>query len=216
MAAPGSSPDPSPPASTEVSLFLLCEYYPKGNQGTASDWRDNVGELESGTLGGGVVAASGLGLSSSTSATITSTTTSINSAATGRDTESWGNKRDHSLFAVMATSAFVVASVNIYPSTWLYLFLVFGLADGISHVVHAQTAIELVTVVPTQINTQAPPTVTGLSSPPQFQTLMLQGINWFKAKFGATNIVWDDSLAVGSELLVAQCLWNEHVSCPYL
>ncbi|KAJ8059485.1 hypothetical protein OCU04_011146 [Sclerotinia nivalis] len=211
---PGSSPDPSPPASTEVALFLLCQYYPKGNQGTSEDWRDNVGELESGTLGGGVVAVDGFGLSSSTGTSSTSSITSSSSAATGVDSKSVANKLHYSLFEVIVTSALVIGLVTIYPSLMVFLLLAFGFADatsqvGISASLTITQHIEEVskpTITPT-FNTQAPPTETGFSSPPQFKTLMLKGVNWYRNKFDATAIVWDESLAADSEAWVAQCLY---------
>ncbi|KAF7881276.1 hypothetical protein EAF00_011949 [Botryotinia globosa] len=115
---PGSSPDPATPG---VSLFLLCQYYPKGNQGTTTDWENNIGELESGSLGEGVIAADGFGLTSS-STTITassrtsgtdasSTTSSLSTAATGKDVESLAEKLDPDLFTMVVSSAIVIGSV---------------------------------------------------------------------------------------------------------
>ncbi|KAF7953338.1 hypothetical protein EAE96_006549 [Botrytis aclada] len=115
---PGSSPDPATPG---VSLFLLCQYYPKGNQGTTTDWKNNVGELETGSLGEGVIAANGLGLSSPTTATTaivgtvgdsaSSTTSSHSTAATGKDVQSRANKVDHCLLMMVISSAIVIGSV---------------------------------------------------------------------------------------------------------
>ncbi|KAF7874344.1 hypothetical protein EAF04_003016 [Stromatinia cepivora] len=214
LLAPGSSPDPSPPASIEVALFLLCQYYPKGNQGTSKDWRKNVGELESGTLGGGVVAVDGFGLSSSTSTSSTSSTTSSSSAATGVDSECVGNKPHYSLFEVIVTSALAIGLVTIYPSVMVPLLLAFGFADATSQmdisasltITQHIEAVSKPTITPT-FNTQAPPAETGFSSPPQFQALMLKGVDWYRNKFDATAIVWDESLATDSEAWVAQCLY---------
>ncbi|TGO66544.1 hypothetical protein BOTNAR_0059g00260 [Botryotinia narcissicola] len=119
---PGSSPDPATPG---VSLFLLCQYQPKGNQGTTTDWQNNVGELESGSLGEGVVAADGFGLSSlrstdtassGTSGTDASSPTSIlSTAATGKDVESLAKKLNPSLFMMTISSAIVIGSVVSCP-----------------------------------------------------------------------------------------------------
>ncbi|TGO52545.1 hypothetical protein BCON_0139g00110 [Botryotinia convoluta] len=134
---PGSSPDPATPG---VSLFLLCQYYPKGNQGTTTDWKDNVGELESGSLGEGVVAADGFGLSSLTTATTarsgtsgtgaSSTTSSHSTAATGKDVESLANKLDNSLFTMVVSSAIVIGLLAWHPFALASLFLVVGFADA--------------------------------------------------------------------------------------
>ncbi|TEY46329.1 hypothetical protein BOTCAL_0316g00100 [Botryotinia calthae] len=134
---PGSSPDPATPG---VSLFLLCQYYPKGNQGTTTDWKNNVGELESGSLGEGVVAADGFGLSSPTTATTTtsgtvgnsvsSTTSGYSTAATGRDIESLANKLDRCLFTMVIGSAIVIVSVAWCPFALVPLLLAVGFADA--------------------------------------------------------------------------------------
>ncbi|KAF5874820.1 putative extracellular scp domain-containing protein pry1 protein [Botrytis fragariae] len=134
---PGSSPDPATPG---VSLFLLCQYYPKGNQGTITDWKDNVGELESGSLGEGVVAADGFGLSSLTTAitasggtsgnSAASTISSLSTAATGKDVESLANKLGTSRFAMVISSAIVIGSLAWHPLALVPLFLAVGFADA--------------------------------------------------------------------------------------
>ncbi|TGO80028.1 hypothetical protein BELL_0016g00020 [Botrytis elliptica] len=116
---PGSSPDPATPG---VSLFLLCQYYPKGNQGTTTDWKNNVGELGSGSLGEGVIAADGFGLSSLNTTTTassgisgtgaSSTTSSFSTAATGKDLESLAKKLDHGLFTMVISSAIVMVYLS--------------------------------------------------------------------------------------------------------
>ncbi|KAK6603000.1 SCP-like extracellular protein [Botrytis cinerea] len=137
LLAPGSSPDPATPG---VSLFLLCQYYPKGNQGTITDWKNNVGELESGSLGEGVVAADGFGLSSLTTATTTtsrtvgnsasSTTSGYYTAATGRDIESLANELDRRLFTMAISSAIVIVSVAWCPFALVPLLFAVRLADA--------------------------------------------------------------------------------------
>ncbi|TGO41604.1 hypothetical protein BHYA_0019g00350 [Botrytis hyacinthi] len=126
---PGSSPDPATPG---VSLFLLCQYYPKGNRGTTTDWENNVGELESGSLGEGVVAADRFGLgslsttttaSSGTSGTDTSSkTSSLSTAATGKDIESLAKKLDPDLFTMAISSAIVIGSAVWCPFALIPLF----------------------------------------------------------------------------------------------
>ncbi|TGO29693.1 hypothetical protein BPAE_0012g00480 [Botrytis paeoniae] len=115
---PGSSPDPATPG---VSLFLLFQYYPKGNH-----------------LGEGVVAADGFGLSSLTTATTaisgtsensaSSTTSSYSTAATGKDVESLAKKLDTSLFAMVLSSAIVIGSVAWCPFALAPLLFVVGFA----------------------------------------------------------------------------------------
>ncbi|KAM0159150.1 hypothetical protein ACHAQE_005233 [Botrytis cinerea] len=134
---PRSSPDPATPG---VSLFLLCQYYPKGNQGTITDLKNNVGELESGSLGEGVVAADGFGLSSLTTATTTtsrtvgnsasSTTSGYYTAATGRDIESLANELDRRLFTMAISSAIVIVSVAWCPFALVPLLFAVGFADA--------------------------------------------------------------------------------------
>ncbi|CAD6440467.1 cb680d21-7e9b-4cfb-b7be-840b4415bfcc [Sclerotinia trifoliorum] len=203
---PGSSPDPSPPASNEVALFLLCQYYPKGNQGSSQDWSNNVGELESGTLGEGVVAVDGFGLSSSTGTSGTSSTTSSSSAATGVDSQSMANKLHHGLFEAIATSALIIGLVTICPSIIVPLILAFGFADATFQVgisasfttTHHVGAVSKPTIT-LIVNTQAPPVETGFSSPLQLQASMLKGVNWYRNKFDDTAIVWDESLTSDGE-----------------
>ncbi|ESZ98222.1 hypothetical protein SBOR_1398 [Sclerotinia borealis F-4128] len=122
---PGSSPDTEPPVSTEVSLFLLCQYYPKGNVGNSTDWKNNVGELISGNLGQGVAAATDLGLT-----TATTSTTSRSPAATGVVRKSLGNKLEYSLFAMILTAVVLIGSVTISPSVLVPVLLLFGAADA--------------------------------------------------------------------------------------
>ncbi|APA07489.1 hypothetical protein sscle_03g022590 [Sclerotinia sclerotiorum 1980 UF-70] len=210
---PGSSPDPSP-ASAEVALFLLCQYYPKGNQGSLKDWSNNVGELESGNLGEGVVAVDGFGLSSSTGTSSTSSTTSSSSAATGVDSQGVANMLHHSLFEVVVTSAFVIGLVAVYPSIMVPL-LAFGFADATSQVeisasltgTQHMEAVSKPTITPT-FKTRAPAAETVFRSSMQFQSLMLEGVNWYRYKFDTIAIVWDESIASDGEA------W-QYVICQY-
>lgn len=99
-----------------------------------------MGELESGSLGEGVAAADGFGLSSITTATTTtsgtagnsasSTTSSYSTAATGGDIESLDNKLDCSLFTMVISSAIVIFSVGWCPFALVPLLFAVGFADA--------------------------------------------------------------------------------------
>ena len=99
-----------------------------------------MGELESGSLGEGVVAADGFGLSSLTTATTTtsrtvgnsasSTTSGYYTATAGRDIESLANELDRRLFTMAISSAIVIVSVAWCPFALVPLLFAVRLADA--------------------------------------------------------------------------------------